>query len=177
MSKRQRRPALPEAGRDTFYTQPRRRTANVAAVTVAGLAAIVLVTTGSITTPRDEATDQEDVTARWYRAFLRDLPGHRPTGERVITSGKSDPGLPVVVRLPATPDGQARRVVYRCHATSATVTATATAHTEAGTRHRFPAAPCGPTIASVSVEPYQSVTLSSDDDNAVLLWAVVTTRR
>lgn len=155
---------------DTFHPYSRRRTANVLAVVVEGLAAIALVMSGSLTTTTPRAP-REDPAAGAYRQFLDDVPNSRPSGEVVVDSGTSKAGLPVSLQVPPETAPRTRRIIYRCHGQGS---ATATGYTAVGTRHRFPHAPCGPTIASLDPAGYTTVILGGSDDQAILLWASAT---
>ncbi|MFE9826710.1 hypothetical protein ACFYSH_32080 [Streptomyces sp. NPDC005791] len=166
MTRNQGLPEMPGHERETFYRCPLRWRANFVALSGAGLAALALVATGSIASPRG---DSDDAVAQEFRVFLSDLHKHRP--ERILDSGRSVPGEPVVIRLPEGLGEPMLRVAYRCHGKSATVTATEVVADGVG--RRSPATSCGPTIASVAASADLPVRISSEDDRAIILWAIL----
>ncbi|MET9347720.1 hypothetical protein [Streptomyces termitum] len=165
-------------GPESFYSRPRRPgrpATSLLALVTAATAVFSLVLSGNFAPSGDAATGSAPgpATPDPQQVFLGDLALYRPSGERVVRSGMSKPGIPVSLPTGHFTRRTPHRLAYRCQGPGSVKLTTLAPD---GTRRRFPATACGAPIASLSLDGYRSVTLAADDPTALLLWAVTTTQ-
>ncbi|MEU5159686.1 hypothetical protein AB0G74_08770 [Streptomyces sp. NPDC020875] len=157
-------------GPETFYVR-RGPATSVLALVAAATAVFLLVLSGRFAQPGATTTGPVPPEPDPHEMFLGDLSLHRPSGESVVRSGMSKPGIPVSLPTGDFNHHAPHRLAYRCQGPGSMKLI---AITPDGTRRRFPATACGAPITSLALSGYRSVTLAADDPTALLLWAVTT---
>ncbi|MFE9769558.1 hypothetical protein ACFYPC_34405 [Streptomyces sp. NPDC005808] len=161
-------PQFPQVGHDSLYPNGRGAVTSALTLGAAALTAVGLALAGALPPVGHNGDTQ---TSTVHAQFLKDLKKYRPSSERVLDTGISKPGIPVSLGMAQQYDQTtANRVSFRCHGHG---TAKATTHQTDGAEHSYPVTACGQTITSITAGRADTVIISADDDEALIVWAVV----